>query len=306
MKALCIIVTLMFATASAAHCIACNSRAALSAGTLAAPAPAGAEESPPATRILLLTKSSGFEHSVIKHDDSGTSLVDRVMTEVAQGMGATITCTKDASLIQAESLKNYDVVVFYTSGDLRQVGTDGHPPMPPEGPDALLDWIRAGGGFVGFHAATDTFASGGGPPTPYIEMIGGEFQTHGEQFRATVVPVAAHPAIAALAEPWALIEEWYLFRHMNREDIHVLAMLQIGRERARQPMYDIPDYPIIWCRAFGDGRVLYNGLGHRENVWEHPRFKALIADHIRWARGDGPLQAEPNYAAVVPDAVETP
>lgn len=268
--------------------------------------PAVAEESASSTRILLLTKSSGFEHSVIKHDDSGSSLVDRVMAEIAAGMGATITCTKDASLVAEESLKHYDVVILYTSGNLRQEGTDGHPAMPPEGPDALLDWIRAGGGFVGFHAATDTFSSGTDTPSPYTDMIGAEFKTHGQQFRGTVKPVGAHPAMAALEEPWELADEWYLFNSLNRDNIHVLALLEIGRERKKQRMYDIPDYPMIWCRAFGDGRVLYNGMGHREDVWEHPRFQALVADHIRWVRGDGPLQAEPNYASVVPETVEKP
>ncbi len=262
---------------------------------------AGAVESddsaPP--RILLLTKSSGFEHSVIKHDRTGTSHVERIMTPLVEQMGGALTATKDASLINADNLENYDVVIFYTSGVLTEKGEDGNPPMTEEGLEAFFDWIRNGGGFIGLHSATDSFRSTGDTPTPYIEMIGGEFVKHGAQFEGAIRNVSPeHPAVASMPESWTLPEEWYLFRHLNKDHMHVLAILEIGEERERQRMYDIPDYPMIWCRAYGAGRVLYNGMGHREDVWEHPTFKAMIEEHIRWAAGEGPLHADPNYEAL--------
>ncbi|HDP35702.1 MAG TPA: ThuA domain-containing protein [Candidatus Hydrogenedentes bacterium] len=261
-----------------------------------------ADDAPSKPRVLLLTKSSGFEHGVIKNDASGTSHVERIMTPIVEKMGGAITCTKDASMINKASLENYDVVIFYTSGVLTEAGEDGNPPMTAEGPAALFDWIRGGGGFIGFHSATDSFRSGGDTPTPYIEMLGGEFVTHGAQFEGTIRNVSpAHPAIASLPETWSLRDEWYLFRHLNKDAMHVLALLEIGDKGRRQRMYDIPDYPMIWCRAFGEGRVLYNGMGHREDVWEHPAFQAIVEEHIRWASGEGALNADPNYSAVVPE-----
>ena len=92
---------------------------------LCASAPTFASDASAPTRILLLTKSAGFEHSVIKHDESGSSHVERILTPLVKEMGATITCTKDASMINAEALQAYDVVIFYTSGDLLTEGTDG-------------------------------------------------------------------------------------------------------------------------------------------------------------------------------------
>ena len=258
-----------------------------------------ATETAPRPRILLLTKSSGFEHSVIKHDRRGTSHVERILTPLVDEMGGSLLCTKDASLINAETLEDYDVVIFYTSGVLTEVGEDGNPPMTEEGLEAFFTWIRNGGGFIGFHSATDSFRSNGDTPTPYIEMLGGEFITHGAQFEGTIRNVSAgHPAAKSLPESWDIQDEWYLFRHLNKEHLHVLALLEIGDERQKQKMYDIPDYPMIWCRAYGDGRVLYNGMGHREDVWEHPTFKALVEEHIRWAAGEGSLNADPNYEAV--------
>lgn len=256
-------------------------------------------------RVLLLTKSAGFEHSVIKHDTGGTSHVERILQPLADEMGAHLTSTKDASLINAETLQDYDVVIFYTSGDLTKAGEDGHPPMAEDGVEDLLGWIRDGGGFIGFHSATDSFKGGRNEVTPYIEMLGAEFVTHGAQFEGTVVKTSPdHPAVAALPERWTLRDEWYLFRHLNEEAMHVLALLEPGDERERQEMYNIPAYPMIWCRSYGEGRVLYNGMGHREDVWEHPTFKTLVVEHIRWANGEGPLNAEPNYHDVVPATIE--
>lgn len=265
------------------------------------PGIAGAQEAGP--RILLLTRSAGFEHSVIKRDDTGTSHVERILKPLAQEVGATLECTKDAGKINAESLKNYDVVIFYTSGDLTQSGGDGQPAMAATGVEELLAWIKAGGGFLGFHSATDSFRSEKDDVTPYIAMIGGEFVTHGAQFEGTIKKVdAGHPAVASLPDAWSLRDEWYLFRKLDKENMHVLALLQIGAERDKQKIYNIPDYPMIWCRGLGEGRILYNGMGHREDVWEHPAFKATVKEHILWADGKSPLNAEPNYAQVVPEA----
>jgi type 1 glutamine amidotransferase len=60
----------------------------------------------------------------------------------------------------------------------------------------------------------------------------------------------------------------------------------------------------MWCRAYGDGRVLYNALGHRDDVWNAETFKKVIVDNIKWVRGDGPLMADPNYEAVVPKTIK--
>lgn len=255
-------------------------------------------------RILYLSKSSGFIHSVVNPDDSGTSLTDRVLTELAESMGAHINTTKDASLINAENLENYDVVIFYTSGNLTEEGNDGYPAMSETGVDELLAWIDNGGGFIGFHSATDTFRVGAeGEPNDFIRMIGGEFLTHGAQFEGILqVTSPEHPTMANFQDNWAIWDEWYLYTHLNEDDMHVLVLLEPGEEREKQEMYDIPAYPIIWCSAMGEGRILHNGMGHREDVWENPDFQQTVVDAINWAAGEGPTHAAPNYHDVVPEA----
>ena len=99
---------------------------------------------------MFLSKSSGYEHSCIKWDASKVSYVDNVLQGLTDRLGINILCTKDASLINADNLAKYKVVVFYTTGDLTTEGNDKEPPMKTSGVDDLLTWIRDGGGFVGF------------------------------------------------------------------------------------------------------------------------------------------------------------
>ena len=283
-------------------------RSALSLALLAAicltGAAAHAEGQP--VKMLFLSKSAGFEHDAIKQENGQPSVADTILTEVCKGLGIELVCTKDASLINAENLKNYKAVIFYTTGYLTEAGSDGHPPMGENGLKELLDWINAGGGFFGLHSATDSFHSKGDEVSPYIEMIGGEFETHGQQFKGALRVVSpGHPAIASLPDGWEAFEEWYINKNLNTAKMHVLALLEVGdKTRERQPkLYNIPDYPIVWCRAYGQGRVLYNGLGHNKAVWEADVFKKLVADNLKWVAGQGELKADPNYDQVVPKTI---
>ncbi|MDK1020910.1 MAG: ThuA domain-containing protein [Candidatus Hydrogenedentes bacterium] len=252
-------------------------------------------------QVLLLSKSQVFQHETIAEKDGQASQVEIVLRGLLAEHGMTLTATKDAGSINAENLKSYKLVIFYTQGDLTQLGLDKHPPMGADGVAALTEWIMAGGGFMGIHSATDTFRSkAGDDPTPYTTMIGAAFRGHGRQFVGTVRPVdRKHPTMASLPKAFAIMEEWYVFRQMNADAIHVLALLDAGEERGRQKMYDTQPYPIVWCRPLGEGRVYYNAMGHRPDVWENETFLSLLDDAVLWTTGQGPVQAEPNYAGVV-------
>src|SRR5205085_8895287 len=139
--------------------------------------------------VLVFTKSSGWEHDVVKRVHGEPSIVENAVTSVGRKHGFNVTATKDGNLFDSKDFHQYDAFFFYTTGDLTTAGTDKNPPMTAEGRQKFLDLIRQGKGFIGTHSATDTFHSPGaqtgpGPTThvdPYIEMIGGEFITHGEQ-----------------------------------------------------------------------------------------------------------------------------
>lgn len=276
--------------------------AVLSAFVVGACAQQEEEEDP--IRILLLTKSSGFEHGVIKESEGEPGHVQTVMADLAAMHDVELTATKDAGLVNAENLKNYDIVVFYTTGDLTKPGEDGNPPMTRENLDELFAWIKGGGAFMGYHSATDTFGHHWDEEgLPFINMIGAEFRSHGSQFEGTVKVVdPGHGAMEIIPQDWAVFDEWYRFHNMNTDEIHVLALLDPGDEREKQRQYDVAPYPVIWCRQYGDGLVYYNALGHRAEVWDNPTFQQSVIEAAEWVMGLREGSTKPNYAEVVENA----
>jgi uncharacterized protein len=42
------------------------------------------------------------------------------------------------------------------------------------------------------------------------------------------------------------------------------------------------DFGIAWTRTYGKGRVYYNALGHRQEVWDDPRFQTMVVEGLKW------------------------
>src|SRR5258708_40098479 len=107
--------------------------------------------------LLVFTKSSGFEHEVVKRKDSKLSIAETVITDLGEKNGFEVTCSKDRRIFHSKDFQAHQAVFFFTTGDLNQSGTDTNPPMPPPGNQALPTSIEQGLGFGGCRAAGDTF-----------------------------------------------------------------------------------------------------------------------------------------------------
>jgi type 1 glutamine amidotransferase len=260
-------------------------------------------------RVLFFTKSSGYQHSVIKQSGGEPSHAEQVLRALSARRGWDLSHTKDGSVFTAETLARTDVFVFYTTGDLTTPGTDGTPPMTREAKARLLEAIRHGKGFVGIHSATDTFpspgprfSSAGDRSDPYIQMIGGEFLQHGKQQTASQACAdPSFPGFADLKDGLELMEEWYSFKNYQR-DLHVVLVQETGRmlKTGKDSVYDRPPYPSTWARMQGKGRVFYTSMGHREDVWTHPSFRSVLAGGIAWALGQVDADVTPNLAQSTP------
>ncbi|MCF6284188.1 MAG: ThuA domain-containing protein [Candidatus Hydrogenedentes bacterium] len=256
-------------------------------------------------RVLFLSKSAGYEHGVVKVENEVPCHVENIIRPLVEGMGGVLTSTKDGGTVNAENLKNFDVVMFYTTEDLCNSDTgDKTPAMGPNGMMELINWVKGGGGLVGFHCASDTWHRARNqfsPESPYLDMLGGEFRGHGAQFPGVLRVVDQdHPTMAHIKDGWKIHDEWYLFTEFQNESMHVLALLDPAEERAKQEKYVVPNYPVIWCSAPGAGRVFYNAMGHRDDVWTNEDFKRAFVDAIQWASGKGKTDAKPNFAGTVP------
>ena len=111
-------------------------------------------------KVLYFTRSAGFEHDAVKIKDGKPSISDRILTELGKRHGFEVVCTKDGRVFDGD-LDQYDAIAFYTSGVLTEPNEAKTPPMSIRGKRRLLRTIARGKGFVGFHAATDSFHSKG-------------------------------------------------------------------------------------------------------------------------------------------------
>ena len=234
-------------------------------------------------RVLYLTQSAAFEHSVLPHSEG-------VLTRIgAESDRFDVTVSHDASTLTATSLSQYDAIIFYTTGEL---------PMSDAQKAALLAYVRGGGGFVGVHSATDTFYEW----PDYLALIGGYFDGHPwRQEVAIRVEDQSHASTRHLGESFRIDDEIYQFRSWSRSGVHVLLSLDVESvDMTAQGINRTDgDFALAWTRQEGSGRVFYTALGHRPEVWDDERFQRHLVEGITWAMGEDVTSA----AGAVPNTL---
>jgi type 1 glutamine amidotransferase len=270
--------------------------------------------------VLVFTKSSGWEHDVVKRVGGKPSLVDDTINELGNKHGFSAGVTKDGRIFDSEEFHSYAGLVFFTTGDLTTLGADGKPPMSPKGKQALLDAVRDGMGFVGVHAASDTFHTLPDPPDlsnryiahgdqedPYLRMLGGEFIVHGREPRLQdanlIVNNPKFPGLEGVTSPVHFNEEWYSLKDFV-PDLHVI--LTLDTHGMKGECYQRAPYPVTWARQQGKGRVFYTAMGDRPENWKNEFFLNLLAGGIRWAIGDASARLDANLKDAAPGYAEIP
>lgn len=189
-----------------------------------------------------------------------------------------------ADKMAIDRIKGYDGFVFAnTTGDLQLPDRDG-----------FVNLIREGRAFVAMHSGSDTYHTFRG----YVDMLGGEFQTHKAQVEVQpVVHDRGHGATKVVPEGWKVFDEIYIIKSFDPGRVHRLMGLNQHPNDVNEKGY----FPISWIREEGRGRVFYTSLGHREDVWD-PEWKdaggsrknppevartyqAHILGGIKWALG---------------------
>jgi type 1 glutamine amidotransferase len=264
----------------------------------------------PTKKVLFFIKSAGFPHPVVTRKEGEPSLAERVLTRAGKEHGFEVVATKDGRMFEPDKIGEWDAFVFETTGDLTtQGGSEKSPPMSPEGEKAFYDAIRGGKGFLGMHCAADTFGHHGkrnkGREDPYIQMIGGEFVSHGPQQVATIEVVdpkfpGMESGFGSLGQSFTINDEWYALKNMP-DDLHVI-MVQVTKGMRSGPVreYNRPNYPMTWARRHDKGRVFYTSMGHREDVWENPMYQGLLLGALGWATGRVEADVDPNVRKVTP------
>lgn len=167
-----------------------------------------------------------------------------------------ITITEDRDQFKAENIKNYDLVLIYTTG--------GN--LTPEQEQGLCSFVENGGGLVGIHSATDSFKNS----DAYWKMMGGRFTGHGSGTFKVNNTGKSHCIVKGTGS-FDITDETY------RHDFHPDSKLVILQRR------EMDGDPVSWVQYYGKGRVFVTGLGHAKPAWENPAFQELVTRGLLWA-----------------------
>lgn len=192
-----------------------------------------------------------------------------------------VTIAEDAAILETPAMSRYDLIV---------VAADRRDPefRFSEGQQrALLDWVKAGHGYVSIHGA-DNAAPDWLPE--WREMLGGVFSHKGlpdGKVRKGTYPIKiedpSHPITAGLSD-FTLKDE--LYYHLQMEP---------GVKPLATAEFEGQAWPVAWTRAFGKARVFHTPLGHRDfgpdkdDPLRDPNLAKLLLQGISWvAEGEKP------------------
>jgi uncharacterized protein len=244
--------------AMAVSIVACGSTTSSTHSSRLTARPA-AETRPTVPTVLVLTQTLGYHHASIP-----TAMATVRALASRSGRYRVVFLASAAQLTPAVLRHAAAVMFLLTTGEL-PIGAEKR---------ALVDFVRRGGGLIGFHSATDTFHHW----AAYKDIIGAEFSYHPHpSTQRVIVTDRSTPATQTLPASVLIHEEFYVFKNNPRPHVHVLAELDTGPSG--------PDRPLVWCRRFGRGRVYYDALGHFSATWHNRYQRNLVSGGILWAVG---------------------
>ncbi|MHC5057290.1 MAG: family 16 glycoside hydrolase [Planctomycetota bacterium] len=254
--------------------------------TEAAPTRATAKPKRP-WKVLVFNLCRGFKHGSIP-------LCSKTMEILGTRTGAfQAVPSTDTNMFLPEDLRQFDAVLMNnTTGTLF---TDERMKQ------GLLDFVKGGKGLVGIHAATDCFYNW----KEYGEMMGGYFNAHPWSEKVGVkLDDPTHPLVAAWGgRGFEVADEIYQFRDpYSREVLRVLLSLDVEKTNMNKGNIKRKDkdFAVSWVRSYGQGRVFYCSLGHRNEIFWNPRILQHYLDGIQFALGDLEADTSPVGAGAGP------
>jgi cytochrome c len=214
------------------------------------------------TKVLVFCKTAGFHHNSIAVG------VPAIMKLGAEN-GFEVDSTTNAEKFTTANLKQYAAVIFLsTTGDVLNDAQQ----------IAFEQYIKAGGGFVGVHAATDTEYDWAW----YGKLVGAYFKSHPKQQEA-VLHVVDRNFIATkrLPEDWKRWDEWYNYKWIG-DDLHVLIKID---EKSYTGGENGDNHPMAWYHSFDGGRAFYTELGHTDESYADPLYLKHLLGGIQYAIG---------------------
>ncbi len=232
--------------------------------------------------VLVFSKTEGWHHDSIP---AGVAAIEHL----GKLHDFTVFWTEDANRVfNDKELAKYQVVVFLsTSGDI----------LNAEQKAAFERFIRAGGGFVGIHSASDTEYGW----TWYTKLVGRMFYIHPTIQTATVEVLDRNfPGMEYFPKRFLATDEWYQFQPAVADNLHYLLAVDettynphaVWADQHKQGDGMGKFHPIAWYHTYDGGRSFYTAMGHLSATYGDPIFQHFLFGGIYWAATGKGFRAE--------------
>lgn len=151
-----------------------------------------------------------------------------------------------------------------------------------------------GKGFVAAHTALTAFEDW----PAFGELLGGRYDGHPwNTAPGTVINEAPDfPATRHFPATFAFTDEFYQPKVFSRGDSRVLLRLDLSTMPPHPEVHvKDGDFPLVWAKTYGKGRVFYSSLGHDASAWDNRDVALMYFEAIKWSLGltDGDATPRP-------------
>ena len=178
--------------------------------------------------------------------------------------------------VNARTLDYYDAIFMLPSG----FGT-----MTEQQKKELLAFVHdEGKGLIVGHATGVAFTDW----PEYAEMVGGYMDSEFNANAKIIVEDPAFPGANAFGGTTFMFNDQHpVFKApYSRDKVHVIMRLDPDSlDAANRARRADGDFPVVWAKQYGKGRVFNVGWGHPDTTWDDPRFQQMMLEGIKWAMG---------------------
>jgi type 1 glutamine amidotransferase len=260
-------------------------------------------------KVLVNGRAGGFRHqSIVDHHAMFQKLgaengfdVDIWDPNINQGPGrqAPVGVSLATSpFLDPATLSQYKTVVFNSTVGLNAAG------LSFTEFTNLQAYIRAGGGFVAIHGATDSMQN-----VPwYMDLAGAGFTNHGGNSAGILIDTESgghvelvnadrgSAATSAIPDRFFTVEELY---NTNRDPVALGTVHPLVYENedslvgqlgySTGALHNSDKHAMVWCRNFDGGRSFTSTLGHSWQFVSEAWYQQMLLAAVEWTAGVGDL-----------------
>ena len=233
--------------------------------------------------VLVIGETKGWEHDSVPDAMAAIYRLghDTGLWETTIRTDTELITKKDLNQPRGLNRKNlnyFDALVF--------ASTTAELDMDDSQKADMISFIKDDGkGFVGIHAALDTFYKW----PEYNELIGGWFNEHpwGTFNAPIVVEDPNFPAVRHFPHEFVKRDEIYQAKDWSRDKVNVLLSLDSSKLDYNNPRVHRTDhdFAVAWSKMYGKGRVFYSTLGHTKESWDDPDISKMYFEAVKWVLG---------------------